>query len=61
MSDKELVLDLVQKLPDDSTLEHIYRELSFLAGLRAAEQQADRGEVIDHARIKEDLQTWISR
>jgi predicted transcriptional regulator len=61
MSDKEMVLDLVQKLPEDSTLEQIYRELSFVAGVRAAEEQADRGELIDHARIREELQTWISR
>jgi predicted transcriptional regulator len=60
MSDKEMVLDLVQKLPEDTTLEQIYRELSFVAGLREAEQQADRGQLIDHERIREELQTWTS-
>ena len=60
MSDKEMVLELVQKLPEDTTLEQIYRELSFVAGLREAEQQADRGEVIDHERIREELGTWTS-
>jgi predicted transcriptional regulator len=60
MSDKEMVLDLVQKLPEDTTLEQIYRELSFVAGLREAELQADRGQLIDHERIREELQTWTS-
>jgi predicted transcriptional regulator len=60
MSDKEMVLNLVQKLPEDTTLEQIYRELSFVAGLREAEQQADRGQLIDHERIREELQTWTS-
>lgn len=55
-----MVLDLVQKLPEDTTLEQIYRELSFVAGLREAEQQADRGQLIDHERIREELQTWTS-
>ncbi len=55
-----MVLDLVQKPPDDSTMEQIERELSFVTGLRAAEEQADRGELIDHARLREELQTWIS-
>ena len=57
MSDKELVLELVQKLPEDSTLDQIYREVSFVAGLRVAEEQADQGELIDHARIREELHT----
>ena len=61
MSDKEMVLDMVQKLPEDTTLEQIHRELLFVTGLRAAEQQADRGELIDHARIREELQTWTSK
>jgi predicted transcriptional regulator len=60
MSDKEMVLELVQKLPEDTTLEQIYRELSFVAGLREAEQQADLGQLIDHERIREELRTWTS-
>jgi predicted transcriptional regulator len=60
MSDKEMVLDLVHNLPEDTTLEQIHRELAFLAGLREAERQADRGELIDHERIREELQTWTT-
>ena len=56
-----MVLDMVQKLPEDTTLEQIHREISFVTGLRAAEQQADRGELIDHARIREELRTWTSK
>jgi predicted transcriptional regulator len=60
MSDKNLVLELVQKLPEASTLQQISREIAFLAGMRAAEEQANRGDLIDHERIREELQTWIS-
>lgn len=60
MSDKEAVLELVQKLPAEATLEEVSREVSFLAGLRQAEEQAERGDLIDHDRIREDLQTWSS-
>jgi predicted transcriptional regulator len=60
MSDKEMVQDLIQKLPEDSTLEQIHQEVSFVAGLRAAEAQADRGELIDHAHIRQELATWTS-
>ncbi|MCP5516860.1 MAG: hypothetical protein H7A45_06330 [Verrucomicrobiales bacterium] len=61
MSDKETVLELVRQLPAEATLADIAQEVAFVAGLRAAEEQADRGEVIDHARIREDLETWTSR
>jgi hypothetical protein len=40
MSDKEMVLDLVQKLPEDTTLEQIYRELSFVGSRYAATGKA---------------------
>jgi predicted transcriptional regulator len=60
MSDKSLVLELLQRLPEDSTLQQISREIAFLAGIGAAEEQANRGDLIDHERIREELQTWIS-
>lgn len=58
MSDKEKVIEFVRSLPDDSTMVDIGREVAFLAGLRAAEEQANRGELIDHDRIREELSTW---
>ena len=61
MSDKDMVLSLVHDLPADCTLEWICREISFVAGVRAAEEQAERGDLIDHERIREELQTWTSR
>ena len=60
MSDKHLVLELVQRLPEDSTLQQISKEIAFLAGIRVAEEQANRGDLINHERIREELQTWIS-
>lgn len=60
MSDKDVVLELVQKLPEDSTLQQISKEIAFLAGIRAAEEQAERGILMDHERIREELRTWIS-
>jgi hypothetical protein len=60
MSDKNLVLELVRKLPEDSSLQQISKEIAFLADIRAAEEQANRGDLIDHERIREELQTLIS-
>jgi predicted transcriptional regulator len=61
MSDKELVLDLVKRLPDDADLKQIQEEIEFLAAIRQGEEEADRGEVIPHDRIKEDFRSWTSK
>ena len=60
MSDKELVMDLLRKLPQDASIQKISEEVALLAGIQEAEDESNRGEVIDHERIKEDLETWLS-
>jgi len=61
MSDKELVMDLLKKLPADAKLTEISKEIEFLAALREGEEQADRGEVISHEQIKKEFKSWISK
>ena len=61
MSDKELVMDLLKKLPADAKLTEISREIEFLAALREGEDQADRGEVVSHDQIKKEFKSWISK
>jgi hypothetical protein len=61
MSDKELVMDLLKKLPDDAKLKDIGAEIEFLAAIQEGEQQANRGEVIPHEQVKREFATWISK
>jgi predicted transcriptional regulator len=61
MSDKELVMDLLKKLPADAKLTDISKEIEFLAALREREEQADRGEVASHEQIKREFKSWISK
>ena len=44
MSNKEIVLDLVKRLPNDASLHNIAREIEFVAGVREALAELDRGE-----------------
>ncbi|HEU6449439.1 MAG TPA: hypothetical protein VFV23_13485 [Verrucomicrobiae bacterium] len=44
MSSREMVIDLVNKLPKNTSLEEIAREVELLAGIEKARQQARRGE-----------------
>ena len=61
MSDKELVADLLNRLPADVKLREIGREIEFLAALREGEEQADRGEVVSHDSVKKEFASWISK
>lgn len=61
MTDKQQVRELLERLPDDASLDVIQDEIRFLAGLRVAEEQSQNGELIDHAEVKKDLETWISK
>jgi predicted transcriptional regulator len=59
MSDKQLVIDLLNRLPADVKLRDIGAEIAFLAAVREGEEQADRGEVVPHQQIKQEFSSWI--
>lgn len=61
MSNRELVIDLVSKLPEDTPLAEIAREIELLAGLREARAQARRGEGIPAEDARKLLEAWVSR
>ena len=52
MSNRELVMDLINKLPADMPLQDIAREIEFVAGVKEAIAQSDLGEgvSVDEAR-----------
>jgi predicted transcriptional regulator len=61
MSDKQLVVELLNRLPEDAKLQDIGREIEFLAAIREGEEQADRGEVVPHEQVKRGFASWISK
>jgi len=61
MSNKELVADLVRRLPDDVSLLDIAREIELLAGIKAAREQARRGEGVPAEDAKKMIEAWASR
>jgi len=44
MSNREIAIDLIQKLPENASLHEIAREIEFVAGVREGFEQTDRGE-----------------
>ena len=61
MSDKELALQAVQRLPDTISLSEIGDELALMAALREGEIQADEGKTTPHEQVKDLLRQWTSR
>jgi|HubBroStandDraft_6_1064221.scaffolds.fasta_scaffold444425_3 predicted transcriptional regulator len=61
MSDKQLIIDLLNRLPADAKLQDIHQEIEFLAAIHEGEEQADQGKVIPHDQVKRDFASWISK
>ena len=61
MNDKQLVLESIERLPDDASLEVIAERVEFLAALRKGLGQLERGETVPHEEVKRQLASWLSK
>jgi predicted transcriptional regulator len=61
MSDKELALDSIRRLPEDARLDTIAERLEFLAAIRKGSDEIERGETVPHEEVKRQLAAWLSK
>ena len=61
MSNRELVIDLLSKLPEDAPLAEIAREIEFLAGIQTAREQAHRREGIPAEDARKLVDAWAGQ
>lgn len=61
MSNREIVIDLLSKLPEDASLEEIAREIEFLAGVQTAREQARRREGIPAEDARKLVDSWAGQ
>jgi predicted transcriptional regulator len=61
MSNRELVIDLVSKLPEDASMEDILEEIRFVAGVKEAIAESDRGEVVSIEEARRQIRLWTSK
>ena len=61
MSNREFVIDLVSRLPEDTPLEDIARRIELLAGINVAREQAKRGEGIPAEEARKLIDSWVVR
>jgi predicted transcriptional regulator len=60
MSNREIAIDLIKKLPEDVSLREIARELEFIAGVREGFEQLDRGEGLAAEEVRKMIPSWIA-
>ena len=60
MSNKEIVIDLVRRLPEDASLREIAREIEFVAGVREGFAQLDRGEGVPIEEVEKLVSSWVT-
>ncbi len=59
MTVKEKVIQAVQNLPDDASIEDAMARLLLLAKVERGLREADGGQLIDHSEIKERMAKWL--
>ncbi len=59
MTNKQIVLDLLDRLPTNASLHEIAREVDFIAAVREGLKELERGEEIPVEQIEQELPAWI--
>ncbi len=61
MSDRDVAISAIQRLPNEVTLEDVSDEIALIAALREGVRQADAGEKKSHDEVKQLLNSWLSK
>ena len=59
MTDKEIVQDLLRRVPDNASLQDIARELEFIAAVRQGLTELDNRESFTLEHVEQELPSWI--
>ncbi len=60
MSDKQIVIDAIRKLPEDAKLDDIMANLELMARIREGHADAEAGRVVAHDQVKREFRSWIT-
>jgi len=60
MSNREIVLDLVNRLPEETSLHEIAREIEFIAGVNEGFEEIQSGQGVPIQDLRHLTQTWIA-
>lgn len=60
MTSKQIVPELLQRIPDDASLQDIAYELEFIAAIRQGVAELDNGQSVSVEEIERDLSSWLT-
>jgi len=60
MSNRQIAIDLLEKLPEDMSLADMAREIEFVAGIHEGFEELDRGEGIPIEKVREMMESWTA-
>jgi predicted transcriptional regulator len=60
MSSKEIVKELLAKLPEDASLDDIAAEIEFVAGIREGLAELDAGKTLTAEQMRAELRSWMN-
>jgi predicted transcriptional regulator len=61
VSDKTLVMEALQRLPDDATMVDIRKEIEFIAAVKEGREQVRRGEVVSLDDVEKKIHAWVTK
>ncbi len=61
MDNRQIVQDLLQRIPEGASLHDIAQEIEFIAAVRQGLVELDRGERISIDEVERELPSWIIR
>jgi predicted transcriptional regulator len=60
MTDKQAVIDALQRLPEDASLEEISEELRIMAAIRRGRADISAGRTKTHEEAEQLLESWAT-
>ena len=59
MSTKEIVQDLLRRLPANVSIHDVAQEIEFVAAIRQGIGELDRGESVPMEQVEAELGAWV--
>jgi predicted transcriptional regulator len=60
MTDKQAVIDALQRLPENASLDEISQELQLMAAVRRGRMDVAAGRTKTHEEVKQSLASWAA-
>ncbi|HEY1661803.1 MAG TPA: hypothetical protein VGI03_05235 [Verrucomicrobiae bacterium] len=60
MSDRQIILEAVQQMPEQASAEEILDEIAMLASIQRGREQIRRGEGVPHDEVMKRFNAWIT-